>query len=37
MRSSGGTEGTVNRIKKIKRQLYGRVGFELLRKMIVLQ
>jgi transposase len=35
--SSGGTEGTVNRIKKIKRQLYGRAGFELLRKMILLQ
>ncbi|MEU9273063.1 hypothetical protein AB0E04_47990 [Streptomyces sp. NPDC048251] len=27
----------VNRIKKIKRQLYGRAGFELLRKMILLQ
>ncbi|UUU28408.1 hypothetical protein [Streptomyces sp. DSM 40750] len=36
-RSSGGTEGAVNRIKKIKRQLYGRAGFELLRKMILLQ
>lgn len=35
--SSGGTEGAVNRIKKIKRQLYGRAGFELLRKMIPLQ
>ncbi|MFF3325275.1 hypothetical protein [Streptomyces sp. NPDC002889] len=34
--SSGGTEGAVNRIKKIKRQLYGRAGFELLRKMILL-
>ncbi|MFJ9105674.1 transposase [Streptomyces sp. NPDC102405] len=30
--SSGRTEG--NRIKKIKRQLYGRAGFDLLRKMI---
>ncbi|WP_374118521.1 hypothetical protein [Streptomyces sp. 8L] len=30
-------EGDVNRIKKIKRQLYGRAGFELLRKMILLQ
>lgn len=29
--------GAVNRIKKIKRQLYGRAGFELLRKMILLQ
>ncbi|WP_244943173.1 transposase [Streptomyces inhibens] len=35
--SSGGTEGAVNRIKKIKRQLYGHAGFELLRKMILLQ
>ncbi|WP_328876145.1 transposase [Streptomyces sp. NBC_00287] len=35
--SSGGTEGAVNRIKKIKRQLYGRAGFELLRKMILLE
>jgi transposase len=35
--SSGGTEGAVNRIKKIKRKLYGRAGFELLRKMILLQ
>ncbi|MFI1357732.1 transposase [Streptomyces sp. NPDC020898] len=35
--SSGGTEGAGNRIKKIKRQLYGHAGFELLRKMILLQ
>ncbi|MCX5318017.1 hypothetical protein [Streptomyces sp. NBC_00154] len=35
--SPGGTEGAVNRIKKIKRQLYDRAGFELLRKMILLQ
>ncbi|MFF3712867.1 transposase [Streptomyces phaeochromogenes] len=35
--SSGGTEGAVNRIKKIKRQLYGQAGFDLLRKMILLQ
>ncbi|MFE7927896.1 transposase [Streptomyces sp. NPDC057456] len=35
--SSGSVEGAVNRIKKIKRQLYGRAGFELLRKMILLQ
>ncbi|MCF4136916.1 hypothetical protein L1856_08880 [Streptomyces sp. Tue 6430] len=34
---SGGAEAVVNRIKKIKRQLYGRAGFELLRKMLVLQ
>ncbi|WP_406482578.1 hypothetical protein [Streptomyces sp. NBC_01615] len=35
--SSGGTEGAVNRIKKIKRRLFGRAEFELLRKMILLQ
>ncbi|MEU0988701.1 transposase [Streptomyces sp. NPDC005953] len=34
--SSGSIEGAVNRIKKIRRQLYGRAGFELLRKMILL-
>ncbi|MEV4937604.1 hypothetical protein [Streptomyces zaomyceticus] len=36
-RSSGSIEGAVNRIKKIKRQLYDRAGFDLLRKMILLQ
>ncbi len=36
-RSSGSIEGAVNRIKKNKIQLYGRAGFELLRKMILLQ
>ncbi|MFJ8011120.1 hypothetical protein [Streptomyces sp. NPDC096339] len=35
--NSGSIEGAVNRVKKIKRQLYGRAGFELLRKMILLQ
>lgn len=35
--SSGSIEGAVNRIKNIKRQLYGRAGFELLSKMILLQ
>ncbi|MCI3277028.1 ISL3 family transposase [Streptomyces cylindrosporus] len=35
--SSGGTEGAVNRVKKIKRQFYGRAGFELLRKLILLE
>uniref|UniRef100_A0AAU2K3Y9 ISL3 family transposase n=1 Tax=Streptomyces sp. NBC_00049 TaxID=2903617 RepID=A0AAU2K3Y9_9ACTN len=35
--SSGSVEGPLNRIKKIKRQLYGRAGFDLLRKMILLQ
>ncbi|MFB6877870.1 transposase [Streptomyces sp. NPDC056323] len=32
--SSGSIEGSVNRIRKIKRQLCGRAGFKLLRKMI---
>ncbi|MFD3874426.1 transposase [Streptomyces sp. NPDC058623] len=31
--SSGSSEGAVDRIKEIKRQLYGRAGFELLRKL----
>ncbi|MFE3940357.1 hypothetical protein ACFXPV_00500 [Streptomyces sp. NPDC059118] len=35
--SSGSIEAAVNRIKKIERQLYGRAGFELLRKMISLR
>ncbi len=35
--SSGSIEGAVNRIKKIRRQLYGRAGFPLLRKLILLQ
>ncbi|MFE9636312.1 transposase [Streptomyces sp. NPDC006463] len=35
--SSGSIEGAVNRIKKIKRQFHGRAGFELLRKMVLLQ
>ncbi|MFB7189039.1 transposase [Streptomyces sp. NPDC056178] len=35
--SSGATEGAVNHIKKIKGHLYGRAGFELLRKMNLLQ
>ncbi|MFF2924138.1 hypothetical protein ACFVTP_17295 [Streptomyces celluloflavus] len=35
--TSGGTEGAVNRMEKIKRQLYGCAGFELLRKMTLLQ
>ncbi|MFF7780488.1 hypothetical protein ACFZCG_39540 [Streptomyces tanashiensis] len=34
---SGSIEGAVNRIKKIRRQLYGRAGFELRPKMILLQ
>ena len=34
--SSGAVEGSVNRIKMIKRQMYGRATFGLLRKRILL-
>jgi transposase len=34
--SSGAVEGHVNRIKMIKRQMYGRAGFPLLRKRVLL-
>jgi len=34
--SSGKVEGTVNKIKTIKRQMYGRAGFALLRKRVIL-
>ncbi len=34
--SSGVVEGHVNRIKMIKRQMYGRAGFSLLRKRVLL-
>jgi transposase len=34
--SSGTVEGNVNRIKMIKRQMYGRAKFDLLRKRILL-
>ncbi|MFF1420955.1 hypothetical protein [Streptomyces sp. NPDC058280] len=34
--SSGVVEGHVNRIKMIKRQMYGRAGFKLLRKRVLL-
>ncbi len=34
--SSGVVEGNVNRIKMIKRQMYGRAGFPLLRKRVLL-
>jgi transposase len=34
--SSGLVEGNVNRIKTIKRQMYGRAGFDLLRKRVLL-
>jgi transposase len=34
--SSGAVEGNVNRIKMIKRQMYGRANFDLLRKRVLL-
>ncbi len=34
--SSGVIEGNVNRIKTIKRQMYGRASFDLLRKRVLL-
>ena len=34
--SSGPVEGNVNRIKMIKRQMYGRAGSDLLRKRVLL-
>ncbi|MEV4418015.1 transposase [Catellatospora sp. NPDC049609] len=33
--NSGPVEGHVNRIKMIKRQMYGRAGFDLLRKRVL--
>ncbi len=34
--SNGPVEGHVNRIKNIKRQMYGRASFELLRRKVLL-
>jgi len=34
--SSGAMEGNVNKIKMLKRQMYGRAGFPLLRKRVIL-
>ncbi|MGW4425945.1 transposase, partial [Streptosporangium sp. NPDC004631] len=34
--SSGPTEGQINRIKTLKRQMYRRAGFALLRKRVLL-
>ena len=34
--SSGKVEGTVNKIKMLKRQMYGRAGFGLLRTRVLL-
>ena len=33
--SNGQVEGQVNRLKIIKRQMYGRAGFELLKRRVV--
>ncbi len=33
--SNGQTEGQVNRLKNIKRQMYGRASFELLRRRVL--
>jgi transposase len=33
--SNGSTEGAVNRLKLIKRQMYGRAGFDLLRRRVL--
>lgn len=33
--STGQVEGQVNRIKNIKRRMYGQAGFQLLRKMVL--
>ena len=34
--SNGQTEGQINRLKTIKRQMYGRANFDLLRKRVLL-
>ncbi len=34
--NSGACEGNVNKLKTIKRQMYGRASFSLLRKRILL-
>lgn len=34
--SSGAVEGQVNRIKMLKRQMFGRAGLDLLRKRVLL-
>jgi transposase len=34
--NNGATEGHVNRLKTIKRQMYGRAGFEMLRKRVLI-
>lgn len=34
--SSGPVEGTINRLKMLKRQMFGRAGLDLLRKRVLL-
>lgn len=34
--SSGAVEGNVNRLKMLKRQMFGRAGLDLLRKRVLL-
>lgn len=34
--SSGVVEGNINRLKNIKRQMYGRAGLELLKRKVIL-
>ena len=34
--NSGAVEGHINRIKMLKRQMFGRAGFDLLRKRVLL-
>ena len=34
--SSGQAEGQINRLKMLKRQMYGRAGFDLLRRRVLL-
>jgi transposase len=33
--SNGPVEGQINKLKTIKRQMYGRAGFDLLRKKVI--
>ncbi len=33
--SNGQTEGQINRLKTVKRQMYGRAGFDLLRQRVL--
>ena len=33
--SNGPVEGHINRVKLIKRQMYGRAGFDLLRRRVI--